>query len=186
MARGDRASPHKHIRAQMEPPRAHHRPPYSPVQQKMSPQPYVFPASLSPQVKAVQGYLKYISEFDIDSMRGLLTDAFTLSVSPASLGVPDKTRAEEFAFIKEMQAKLDGKPLVVSRVQTWRGHPFGTVLIANFFSTDHSVRSQQWTAEDLGPCIASYKMHRLDTDSISQLGGDRNHKPRNCLLLPVW
>ena len=92
----------------------------------MSPQPYVFPVSPSAQVKAVQDYLKYISKFDIDSLSGLLTDDFTLSVSPANLGVPVKTRAEEFAFIKEMQAYLDGKPLVVSRAQTWHGHPFGT------------------------------------------------------------
>jgi len=87
----------------------------------MSLQPYVFPAFPSPQVKAVQDYLKYISEFDLDGLSGLLTDDFTLSVAPVNLGVPDKTRAEEFAFIKEMQAKLNGKPLVVS----WRGHLFG-------------------------------------------------------------
>jgi len=84
------------------------------VQQNMSSQPYVFPASPSPQVKAAKDYLKYISKFDIDGLSGLLTDDFTLSVSPANLGVPDKTRAEEFAFIKDMQAALNGKPLVIT------------------------------------------------------------------------
>lgn len=113
--------PHQHIRAKTEPFISKY-----PSSAEMSRQPYVFPPFPSPQVKAVQEYLKHISEFDIDSLGGLLTDDFTLLVSPANLGVPKKTRAEEFHFIKAMRASLDGKPLVVSRAQTWRGHPFGT------------------------------------------------------------
>ena len=39
-------------------------------------------------------------------------------MSPVAMGVPDRTKDREFAHLKEFQAKLDGKPLVVSISQT--------------------------------------------------------------------
>jgi hypothetical protein len=78
----------------------------------------VFPPFPSPQVKAVQEYLKCISGFDLEGLSSLMMDNFTLTASPMNLGVPDKTKDEEFAFLKELQANLDGKPLIVSKTQT--------------------------------------------------------------------
>jgi hypothetical protein len=94
---------------------------YSLVQHKMSLQPYVFPPVPSPQVKAAQEYLKYISEFDFERLSNLLTDDFTLTMSPVNMGIPPKTKAEEFSVLKELQTKLDGKSLAVSGAQA---HPF--------------------------------------------------------------
>lgn len=88
------------------------------TQQRMSLQPYVFPPFPSPQVKAVQEYLKCVSGFDFEGLSSLMMDNFTLTVSPMNLGVPDKTKDEEIAFLKELQANLDGKPLIVSKTQT--------------------------------------------------------------------
>jgi hypothetical protein len=84
----------------------------------MSLQPKVFPPFPSPQVEAVQEYLKCLSKFDLEGLSRLIMDNFTLTVSPMNLGVPDKTKDEEFAFLKELQARLNGKPLIVSRPQT--------------------------------------------------------------------
>jgi len=84
----------------------------------MSLQPYVLPSSPSLQVKTVQEYLKCISELDFDRLSSLVTDDFTLGVSPLNMGIPNKTIAEEFAAIKGLQSGLDGKPLAVSRAQT--------------------------------------------------------------------
>ena len=78
----------------------------------------MLPSSPSLQVKTVQEYLRCISELDFDRLSGLVTDNFTLGVSPLNMGIPDKTIAEEFAAIKGLQSGLDGKPLAVSRAQT--------------------------------------------------------------------
>jgi ketosteroid isomerase-like protein len=85
----------------------------------MSLQPYVFPSSPSLQVKAVQKYLKYISEGDFDSLTSLVTDDYTLATSPSNMGVPTKTMKEEVVSLKALQSGIDGKPLAVSRAQTW-------------------------------------------------------------------
>jgi hypothetical protein len=92
----------------------------------MSPQTYVFPPFPSPQVKAVQDYLKYISEYDFDRLSNLMTDDFTLTTLPMSMGIPDRTKSEEFAFLKDMQAVLDGKPLVVSKLRHNEIYSVGT------------------------------------------------------------
>jgi hypothetical protein len=137
------------------------------------PQPYAFPTFPSPQVKAVQAYLKRISEFDIDGLNDLLTDDFTLSVSPANLGVSDKTRGKELDLVKEIQAQSDGKPLVVSGTQTWRGHPFGTDRLLLF---DRSLCTMSTTdRRRLGSMYRIFeKRTEFDADSISQhLGDDR-------------
>jgi hypothetical protein len=84
----------------------------------MSSQAYVFPPFPSPQLKAVQEYLKYVTEFDFEGLSSLITDNFTVTTSPMNASVPDKTKDEEFAFLKALQAKLDGKPFVVSKAQT--------------------------------------------------------------------
>ena len=66
----------------------------------------------------MQEYLKCISELDFDRLSSLVTDDFTLGVSPLNMGVPNKTIAEEIAMMKGLQSTLDGKPLAVSRAQT--------------------------------------------------------------------
>jgi hypothetical protein len=105
----------------------------------MSPQPYVFPPFPSPQVEAVQEYLKCISGFDFEGLGSLMMDDFTLTVSPMGLGVPDKTKDEEFAFLKELQASLDGKPLIVSKAQRQCDRLF---VLMSPTSTDHRVQCQ--------------------------------------------
>ena len=87
-------------------------------------QPYVFPSSPSLQVKIVQEYLKCISELDFDRLSSLVTDDFTLAMSPLNLGIPDKTIAEELAILKGLESVLDGKSLSVSRRRMT--HPFDT------------------------------------------------------------
>lgn len=84
----------------------------------MSLQPYVFPSSPSLQVKTVQEYLKCISELDFDTLSNLVTDDFTLAMSPLNMGIPDKTIAEEFDAMKGLHSGHHGKPLTVSRAQT--------------------------------------------------------------------
>ena len=80
----------------------------------MSLQPYVFPSSPSLQVKTVQEYLKCISELDFDRLSSLVTDDFTLAMSPLNLGIPDRTIAEELSILKGLESVLDGKSLSVS------------------------------------------------------------------------
>jgi hypothetical protein len=75
----------------------------------MSPQPYVFPASPSRYVKVVQDYMKYVSIFDIDNLSTLITDGFTQTTLPSSLGVPVRTKDENFAVLKEVKGVLNGK-----------------------------------------------------------------------------
>ncbi|KAH9989177.1 hypothetical protein BJV77DRAFT_1069631 [Russula vinacea] len=40
----------------------------------MSPQPYVFPESSSPQLKVIQDYFKYIAIYDFEKLSTLLTE----------------------------------------------------------------------------------------------------------------
>jgi hypothetical protein len=81
-------------------------------------QTYEFPPNPSPQVKTVLAYLKSISDFDLDKLSSLTTDDFTMGVFPMSMGIPDRTKAEELAVLKDTHAALNGKPMSVSRTQT--------------------------------------------------------------------
>jgi hypothetical protein len=82
----------------------------------MSPQPYVFPVSPSRQVKAVQDYMNYVSVFDIDNLSTLITDSFTQTTLPSNLGVPVRTKDENFAVLEEVKGILKGK-MDVSKFQ---------------------------------------------------------------------
>jgi hypothetical protein len=82
----------------------------------MSPQPYVFPESASPQLKVIQDYFKYIAIYDFEKLSTLLTEDLVQKTRPASLGVPDRTRAELFAVLAQLRDSLNGKPFTVSRL----------------------------------------------------------------------
>ena len=81
----------------------------------MSPQPYVFPESASPQLKVVQDYIKYVAIFDFEKLSTLTTEDLVYKMRPASLGVPDRTRAELFAILAQLRDSLNGVPFTVSR-----------------------------------------------------------------------
>ena len=81
------------------------------------PPPYKFPEHPPPQLKAVQDYIKYLSAFEFDKLESLTTDNFTQQVAPLSLDVPIRTKAQDIAYLRELQASLKGKPLHVSRSQ---------------------------------------------------------------------
>jgi hypothetical protein len=87
----------------------------------MSHQPYVFPESASLQLKVAQDYLKYLSIFDLEKLSTLTTEDLTQKTTPASLGVPDRTKAEVFAILAQLRDSLNDKPLEVSRAQM--SHP---------------------------------------------------------------
>ena len=82
----------------------------------MSPQPYVFPESSSPQLKVIQDYFKYIAIYDFEKLSTLLTEDLVQKTRPASLGVPDRTRAELFAVLAQLRDSLNGEPFTVSRL----------------------------------------------------------------------
>jgi hypothetical protein len=81
----------------------------------MSPQPYVFPESPSPQLKVVQDYIKFFSAFDLEKLGTLISDNLVHKIVPESLGVPNRTKAEILAFLAHMRGMFNGKPLEVSR-----------------------------------------------------------------------
>jgi hypothetical protein len=93
----------------------------------MSPQSYVFPASPSRQVKAVQDYMKYVSVFDINNLSTLIADSFTQTTLPSNLGVPVRTKDENFAVLEEVKGVLDGK-MDVSKIQK-----AGSILTVSVF-----------------------------------------------------
>jgi hypothetical protein len=70
-------------------------------------QEYVFPPHPSRQVKVVQEYLKFLSKFDLDGLSGLTTDNFTQSTSPTNLGVPTRTKSQDLAFLKGLEATVN-------------------------------------------------------------------------------
>jgi ketosteroid isomerase-like protein len=88
----------------------------------MSPQPYVFPEFASPQLKVVQDYFKYLSALDIDNLGTLMADDFHQKTAPLSLGVPDKTKAQDLAFLEELKVVLNGQHLHVSRAQVFHSY----------------------------------------------------------------
>jgi hypothetical protein len=83
---------------------------------KMSPQPYVFPESASPQLEVIQDYFKYVAIFDFEKLSTLITEDFVQKTGPASLGVPDRTKAELFAALAQLRDTLNGVPFEVSRL----------------------------------------------------------------------
>ncbi|KAH9989178.1 hypothetical protein BJV77DRAFT_964028 [Russula vinacea] len=48
----------------------------------MSPQPYVFPESASPQLKVVQDYIKYVAIFDFEKLSTLTTEDLVYKTRP--------------------------------------------------------------------------------------------------------
>jgi hypothetical protein len=109
----------------------------------MSLEPYVFPPFPSHQVKVVQEYLKYYSEFDFDRLSGLSTDNFTQLTLPASLGLSVRTKIEELGFLKDLQSSVGGKTLQVSKFVTQV--EYRSVLTANLFeSSPSTVSTMEW------------------------------------------
>lgn len=86
--------------------RQHHRALY-----KMSPSPYEFPKNPSPQLEVLQKYYAFLSVFDLDNLNTLFTDDFAQKTLPASLGVPDKSKKDFFAFLGRLQADFKGQNL---------------------------------------------------------------------------
>lgn len=84
----------------------------------MSLEPYVYPVSPSPQVQLVRDYIQYLSAFNLDKLSGLTTDNFTQQMLPADLGVAPRTKAEDLAFLQQLQAQRNGTPIHVSRAWT--------------------------------------------------------------------
>ena len=82
----------------------------------MSPQPYVFPESASPQLRVIRDYLHCVSIFDFEKMNTLMTEDLVQRMRPASLGVPNKTKAEDLASLAQLRDSLNGKPLEVSKL----------------------------------------------------------------------
>ncbi|KAF8480424.1 hypothetical protein DFH94DRAFT_742758 [Russula ochroleuca] len=80
----------------------------------MSPQPYVFPESPSPQLKVVQDYIKFFSAFDLEKLGTLISDNLVHKIVPESLGVPNRTKAEILAFLAHMRGMFNGKPLEIT------------------------------------------------------------------------
>ena len=118
-------------------------PNHSLIHRTMSLEPYVFPPSPSHQVKVVQEYLKYYSEFDFDRLSGLSTDNFTQLTLPASLGLSVRTKIEELGFLKDLQASVGGKTLQVSKFITQV--EYCSVLTANLFeSSPSTVSTMEW------------------------------------------
>jgi hypothetical protein len=128
----------------------------------MSRLPYVFPALLSPQVKAIREYLKFYSEFDFEGLSKVTTDDFTQQTWPLSLDQPIRTKPEEIAALKQLQEALAGKPIQVSTAQHDR--PFAQ--IANLSLIAYHLRYRRRFGEDLGSCIPFSTVDRLDTDFL--------------------
>jgi hypothetical protein len=83
----------------------------------MSPLPYVFPPLPSPQLKVIQEYLKFYSEFDFEGLSKVTTDDFTQQTWPMNLDQPIRTKAEEIAALKQLRDGLGGTPMQVSKAQ---------------------------------------------------------------------
>jgi hypothetical protein len=133
----------------------------------MSLQPYVFPPSPSPQVKAV---LEMHVEYDIDGLKSLMTDDFTLKTLPVNLGAPDRTKDVVFAGLKEVQTTYNGKPLAVSRSQAHRDHPFSANLLDSILCTMLLTGMER-----LGFMYDFSGTHKLESTLISpHLGKDRH------------
>jgi hypothetical protein len=127
----------------------------------MSLEPYVYPVSPSPQVRLVREYIQYLSAFDIDRLSGLTTDNFTQQMLPTDLGVAPRTKAEDLAFLKELQTQRNGTPIHVSGAWAQCDHPF--VLIANALdSTPYTSLTTELAR--LGPMYSFLKVDRLDTN----------------------
>lgn len=133
-------------------------------------QPYVFPPSPSPQAKAVQKCLKCISEYDIDGLKCVMTDDFTLKTLPMNLGAPDRMKDVVFAGLEEVQATFNGKPLAVSRSRAHRDPPFSANLLDSILCT-MSLTGM----ESLGFMYDFSGTHKLESTLISpHLGKDRH------------
>ena len=78
---------------------------------------YEFPKNPSPQLEVLQKYYAFLSVFDIDNLNTLFTDDFTQKTLPSSLGVPDKTKNDFFAFLRRLQADFKDQKLIVSSAQ---------------------------------------------------------------------
>lgn len=110
-------------RHRFNPAEARHR--LVPYTQRMSPLPYEFPALPSPQVKVIQEYLKFYSEFHFEGLSKVTTDDFTQQTWPMNLDQPIRAKAEEIAALKQLRDALGGTPMQVSKAQY--DHKFGQI-----------------------------------------------------------
>lgn len=85
---------------------------------------YEFPKDPSPQLEVLQKYYAFLSVFDLDNLNTLFTDDFTQKTLPSSLGAPDKTKKDFFAFLGQLQADFKGQNLNVSTAQMTRPHSY--------------------------------------------------------------
>jgi hypothetical protein len=127
----------------------------------MSLEPYVYPVSPSPQVQLVRDYIQYLSAFNLDKLSGLTTDNFTQQMLPTDLGVAPRTKAEDLAFLQELQAQRNGTPIHVSRARTQCDHSL--VLITNALASTPYTSLTTEIARP-GPMYSFLKVDRLDTN----------------------
>ncbi len=84
---------------------------------KMPPLPFEFPRDPSPQLEVIRKWYIFLSPFDYHNLSNLMSDDFTHKTVPSSLGVPERTKNELFAYLGELQTNLKGQHLDVSRAQ---------------------------------------------------------------------
>ena len=85
---------------------------HHPALHKMS---HILPNPDTPQLSAIDTYLKSLSTYDFTVLKALTTDDFTMTTAPASLNVSDMTKEEDLAFLEELKGLLNGQELKVSR-----------------------------------------------------------------------
>jgi hypothetical protein len=100
---------------------------HHPALHKMS----IIPNPNTPQLKAIDTYLKSLVTFDFAVLKTLTTDDYHIIMAPASMGVPAKTKDEDLARLEKVKESVKGEELKVSYDSD--GVPL--VLIANLLDS---------------------------------------------------
>jgi hypothetical protein len=74
---------------------------------------YQRPHRPSDQMKVVLEYFDKLKVWDFDGISKLSTPGFTQQTLPKSLGLPERTKEEDIAFLHEFRDSLKGAPLEV-------------------------------------------------------------------------
>lgn len=74
----------------------------------------ILPNPNTPSLKVIDNYLSSLSTFNFTVLKTLTTDDFRMITAPASMDVPDRTKAEDLAFLEQLKEQLNGQQLEVS------------------------------------------------------------------------
>jgi hypothetical protein len=81
------------------------------------PQTYQKPQSPSDQLKCVFDYFEKLKVWDFDGLAKLSTPGFTQQTLPVSLGMAERTKEEDIAFLHTFRDSVQGAHLEVCNTQ---------------------------------------------------------------------